>query len=223
MRLLAALGVLLAPLGVTAQQPVARQLAGRVPAGVVVAVTALADSAAARGLPVDPLVEKAIEGGAKGASPERIVVAVQTVLTRLGRAQVALQAATPGAPGVPPGDAVEAGAFALSAGLQDANVQEVARACGPQCSAAEALRVAGTLTALGVPPAEAVELVRQTLRSGGKERDVLALPGRVEAEVAGGATPAQAAAGLARAAAARAAAPGQSGAPPHGRPPPRHP
>src|SRR5207245_2774612 len=84
----------------------------------------------------------------------------------------------------------------VSAGLQDANVQEVARACGPQCSAAEALRVAGTLTALGVPPAEAVELVRQTLRSGGKERDVLALPGRVEAEVAGGATPAQAAAGL---------------------------
>ena len=223
MRLLAALGVLLAPLGVSAaaaQRPVAHQLAGRVPAGVVVAVTALADSAAARGLPVDPLVEKAIEGGAKGASPERIVVAVQTVLTRLGRAQVALQAATPG---VPPADAVEAGAFALSAGLQDANVQEVARACGPQCSAAEALRVAGTLTALGVPPAEVVELVRQTLRAGGKERDLLALPGRVEAELAGGATPAQAAAGLARAAAARAAAPGQSGAPPHGRPPPRHP
>src|SRR5207247_306804 len=152
-RLLAALGVLLAPLGVSAaaaQRPVARQLAGRVPAGVVVAVTALADSAAARGLPV-------------------------------------------------------------------------ARACGPQCSAAEALRVAGTLTALGVPPAEVVELVRQTLRAGGKERDLLALPGRVEAELAGGSTPAQAAAGLARAAAARAAAPGQSGAPPHGRPPPRHP
>ena len=217
MRLLAALGVtVLGVTAVAAQQPLAARLAGRVPAGVVVAVTALADSAAARGLPVDPLVEKAIEG----ASPERIVVAVQTVLTRLGRAQVALQAATPG---VAPADAVEAGAFALSAGLQDANVQEVARACGPQCSAAEALRVAGTLTALGVPPAEAVELVRQTLRSGGKERDVLALPGRVEAEVAGGATPAQAAAGLARAAAARAAAPGQSGAPPHGRPPPRHP
>ena len=221
MRLLAALGVtVLGVTAVAAQQPLAARLAGRVPARVVVAVTALADSAAARGLPVDPLVEKAIEGGAKGASPERIVVAVQTVLTRLGRAQVALQGATPG---VPPADAVEAGAFALSAGLQDANVQEVARACGPQCSAAEALRVAGTLTALGVPPAEAVELVRQTLRSGGKERDVLALPGRVEAQVAGGATPAQAAAGLARAAAARAAAPGQSGAPPHGRPPPRHP
>jgi len=222
-RLLAALGVLLAPLGVSAaaaQRPVARQLAGRVPAGVVVAVTALADSAAARGLPVDPLVEKAIEGGAKGASPERIVVAVQTVLTRLGRAQVALQAATPG---VPPADAVEAGAFALSAGLQDANVQEVARACGPQCSAAEALRVAGTLTALGVPPAEVVELVRQTLRAGGKERDLLALPGRVEAELAGGSTPAQAAAGLVRAAAARAAAHGQSGAPPHGPPTSRRP
>ena len=223
MRLLAALGVLLAPLGVTAaaaQQPVAARLAGRVPAGVVAAVSALGDSAAARGLPVDPLVDKAIEGGAKAAPPERIVAAVQAVFARLGRAQVALQAATPG---VPAADAVEAGAFALSAGLEDANVQELARICVAPCSAAEALRVAGTLTALGVPAPEAVELVRQTLRSGGKERDLLALPGRVEAELAGGSTPAQAAAGLVRAAAARAAAHGQSGAPPHGPPTSRRP
>src|SRR5207245_10349274 len=128
-RLLAALGVtVLGVTAVAAQQPLAARLAGRVPAGVVVAVTALADSAAARGLPVDPLVEKAIEGGAKGASPERIVVAVQTVLTRLGRAQVALQAATPG---VPPADAVEGGPFRLPAGLQDANVQGGAAAGGP--------------------------------------------------------------------------------------------
>src|SRR5438046_2546483 len=150
----------------------------------------------------------------------RPVAAVQAVFARLGRAQVALQAATPG---VPAADAVEAGAFALSAGLEDANVQELARICVAPCSAAEALRVAGTLTALGVPAPEAVELVRQTLRSGGKERDLLALPGRVEAELAGGATPAQAAAGLARAAAARAAAHGQSGAPPHGPPTSRRP
>ena len=216
LNLLAALGVLLAPLGVTAataQQPVARQLTGRVQATVVVAVSALADSAATRGLPVEPLVEKAIEGGAKAATPGRIVAAVQAVLARLGRAQGALQAAGVATPAP---DAIEAGGFALSAGLEVGNVQAVALACGTRYSAAVALRVAGTLSALGVPPAQTVELVKQTLRSGAQERDLLALPGRVEAQVAQGATPAQAAAGLARAAAARAAAPGQNRVPPRG-------
>ncbi len=218
---LATLGVTaalhIAALGVTAtaQQPVATQLAGRVPAAVVAAVSALADSATARGLPVGPLVEKAIEGGAKAAAPERIVAAVQAVLARLGHAQGALQAAGVGTPAP---DAIEAGGFALSAGLKDGNVQDVAVACGTRYSAAAALRVAGTLSALGVSPAETVELVRQTLRSGAKERDLLALPGRLQAQLAQGATPAQAAAGLARAAAARAAAPGQARVPPRAPP-----
>lgn len=212
----------LAALGVTAlaaQQTVAARLTGRVDASVVAAVSALADSASGRGLPVDPLVEKAIEGGVKAAPSERIVAAVQVVLARLGRAQQALQDATQTATS----DAIAAGAFALSAGLQDVDVEEVARACGSEYSAADALRVAGTLTALGVPPAETVELIRQTLRSGAKERDVLALPARVQAQVAGGATPAQAAAGLAHAAAARATAPGQTGVPPRVPPQSRRP
>ena len=210
----------LAPLGVTAQQPVAGRLSGHVDASVIAAVSALADSAAARGLPIDPLFEKAIEGGAKAAPSERIVAAVQAVFARLGRAQQALQTVTT-QPTTP--DVIAAGAFALSAGLQDAHVQDVARACGTRYSVDEALRVAGTLTALGVPPEETVALVRQTLRSGAKERDVLALPGRLQAELARGATPAQAAAGLARAAAARANAPAQSGGPPRVPPTSRRP
>ena len=207
----ATLGVLLAPLGVTAQQPVAGRLRGHVDASVIAAVSALADSAAARGLPIDPLVEKAIEGGAKAAPSERIVAAVQAVFARLGRAQQALQAAT-NQPTTP--DVIAAGAFALSAGLQDSDVRNVARACGAHCSPAAALRVAGTLAALGVPPAETVELVRETLRAGGHDRDVVALPVRVEAQMARGATPAQAAAGLARAAAA--GAPGHPKSPDQG-------
>ena len=207
----ATLGVLLAPLEVTAQQPVAGRLSGHVDASVIAAVSALADSAAARGLPIDPLVEKAIEGGAKAAPSERIVAAVQAVFARLGRAQQALQAATNQA--TTP-DVIAAGAFALSAGLQDSDVRNVARACGAHCSPAAALRVAGTLAALGVPPAATVELVRETLRAGGRDRDVVALPVRVEAQVARGATPAQAAAGLARAAAA--GAPGHPKSPDQG-------
>ena len=56
--------------------------------------------------------------------------------------------------------------------------------------------------------------MRETLRAGGRERDVVALPVRVEAQVARGATPAQAASGLARAAAA--GAPGHPKSPDQG-------
>ncbi len=72
------------------------------------------------------------------------------------------------------------------------------------------LRVSGTLSALGVPAAEVVALVTETMRAGRSPADLLALPARVQAEVARGATPAQAAAGLARAAEARSNAPGQN-------------
>src|SRR5438093_286781 len=65
---------------ILAQGDVAARLGGRLPPAVVTAVRQLADSAAARGLPVDPLVDKAIEGGAKGVPGERVVAAVRVVL-----------------------------------------------------------------------------------------------------------------------------------------------
>jgi hypothetical protein len=211
---------LAAPSLVAAQQPVADRLVGRVPPDLNARVSALADSAARRGLPVEPLVQKAIEGSAKAAAPDRILAAVQAVYGRLGRAQAALIAAGELTPSV---DAVDAGAFALAAGLSAGDVESVARACGSRYPAPATLRVAGTLAAIGVPAAAAVDLVRQTLRSGADESAVLALPGRVEAQVGSGVTPGQAAAQLGRAAAAHAAAPGQTRVPQRGKQAPSHP
>ena len=51
-----------------------------------------------------------------------------------------------------------------------------------------------------MPPKQALELVQGMISAGRSPSDLLGLPGEVQAGVARGATPAQAAAGLARAA-----------------------
>lgn len=195
-----------------AQQDVTARLTGRVTADVVALVRQLAIDAAARGLPVDPLVQKAIEGGAKGVPADRLVSAVRGVATQLDGAAAALRE---GGMTPPDTEAIAAGAFALNAGLGGRELAALTRAAGRSYRVAIALRVGGTLSALGVPPEETVALVSETMRAGRSPAELVALPARVQAEVARGATPAQAASGLARAAAAagRAAQPTHRGPP----------
>jgi hypothetical protein len=195
--------------GASAQDVTAR-LAGRVSPDVAALVHQLAASAAARGLPIDPLIQKAIEGSAKGVPADRVTAALRVLVGQLDVAAAALRDAAPAQPDT---DAIAAGAFALNAGLSGRNVTALAAASRPSNSMAATLRVASTLAAMGVPPAQTVELVTQVIEAGGSTTDVLALPTQVMAGVSEGrgrgVTPAQAAAGLARAAAARANAPGQ--------------
>ena len=195
------------PLG--AQQSVARRLEGRVPPEVAALVVQLAADAAARGLPVEPLVQKAIEGSAKGVPADRVAAAVRAVAAQLDAAAAALRQ---GGLTSPDTDAIATGAFALNAGLSDRHVKALALASHPPYGVATTLRVAGTLAAMGVPAAQAADLVTQVIELGGPVTDLLGLPAQVMAEVSHGrgGTPAQAAAGLARAAAARANAPGQN-------------
>jgi hypothetical protein len=193
------MAVALAP-NLAAQRAVDARLVGRVPTPLAAAVTVLLDSAAARGFPGTPLVDKTLEGVAKGAPAERILVAVRTVFGHLDQAAAVLAET-----GNASADAVEAGAFAMAAGLSVGDVAEIARTADRVHPAATALQVAGTLTALGVPRAETVSLVRATIRSGRPVGDLVSLPGQVQAAMAGGAPPAAAAAGLERAAAAHLA------------------
>jgi hypothetical protein len=196
---------------VAGQADVKGRLAGRVPPGVVGAVQRLVDSAATKGLPVGPLVEKAIEGSAKGVEPARVLSAVRAVLGRLTEAAIALRSGE----GVTPGtDAIEAGAFALNVGLSAEQLRTLAAHTRAPFALAATLRVAATLVALGVPGKDAVRLVRDEIDAGRAPGDVLDLPRQVQMGMAGGASAAQAA-GLAR---GTAHAPPQ---PPHG-PPPSH-
>lgn len=181
-----------------AQGDLRPRLAGRVPPAVAAAVSSFVDSAQARGLPTGPLVDKALEGAVKGVAPDLIVRAVGGVFQHLEAAAMALRAAGPS----PGDDAVEAGAFALDAGLTTGDVREIARAADLSHPTAVALQVAGLLAALGVPRAQTVGLVRTTIQSGQPIGDLVNLPSQVQAEMARGSPPAAAAAGLERAAAA---------------------
>lgn len=207
------------PLSLLAMQQqspaITQRLDGRVPAAVASLVQQLGTAAAARGLPVDPLIQKAIEGSAKGVPAERVATAVRQVVMQLDTAAAALREG-----GVTMDTlVVAAGAFAINAGLSGHDLTALARIGAATPALTVGLRVAGTLAAMGVPPAENIGLIGVTLRSGQPAADLLLLPSHVQSEVARGVTPAQAAAGLERAAAAQ----GRHGPPPGRGQPPAHP
>jgi len=181
-----------------AQQDVAARLDRRVSPEVVRAVEALAAAVAARGLPVEPLIQKAIEGGAKGVPADRVIAAVQALAARLDEAAGALRS---GGIESPAADVIESGAYALGAGLRANEVSALARSSHQPHDPALTLRVAATLAALGVPPKATLELVQDMISAGRTPDDILGLPAQVQAGMARGATPAQAAEGLGRAAA----------------------
>ena len=200
---------------------IAQRLMGRVPPPIASLVEELGTAASARGLPIDPLIEKAIEGSAKGVAPERVASALRLVAMQLDTAAAALR------DGGLVSDtlAIAAGEFAITAGLSGSDITALARTGANAAALTVGLRVAGTLAALGVPPAEDIGLVSVGLRSGEPVSALLSLPANVQSAMARGATPAQAAAGLARAAAAQAAhgpPPGHGGGHPHP-PAPPHP
>ena len=171
-------------------QDVGARLDGRVQPEVRRAVQEIAADAAAHGLPTDPLVEKAIEGGAKRVPAERLIAAVRALAGRLAGAWDAVRA---GGLESPTADVVEGGADGLSAGLSAGYVSELVRASRASYDPALVLRVAATLAALGVPPKQTVQLVEGMIKDGGSPGDLLGLPGEVQAGVADGATPEQAA------------------------------
>jgi hypothetical protein len=71
-------------------QSVRARLEGRVPAASIPVVDSLVGVAAAEGLPTEPLIQKAIEGGAKHVSDERIVKAVALNIEQLRQAKALL-------------------------------------------------------------------------------------------------------------------------------------
>ncbi len=189
MRSFLALGFALCTALRLAAQDVGARL-GRVPPDAQRAVQEITADAAAHGLPTEPLVQKAIEGGAKRVPAERLIAAVRALAARLAGAADAVRA---GGLESPKADVVEGGADGLSAGLSAGHVSALVRASRAAYDPALVLRVAATLAALGVPPKQAVQLVEGMIKDGRSPSDLLSLPGEVQAGVADGATPAEAA------------------------------
>jgi hypothetical protein len=147
-------------------------------------IVALVDSARAAGLPVNLLVERALEGATKGAPGEVIASAVRRLAGDLGRARAALGSGASAAD-------LYAGASALRAGASPDVLSRMRRARGPQ-SVAMALAVLTDLVARGVPVDTAATAVL-ALAATARDDELLEFRRAVERDIAIGAPPAAAA------------------------------
>jgi hypothetical protein len=162
----------------SAQEP---RLVGRLPDAARTRVDGILVTARADGLPVEPLVDRALEGLAKGAQPERIVVAVTRLLDELRHARQAF-GETASAP------ELIAGASALRAGATPANLAQL-RQLRPRQSLTIPAAVLADLVAAGVAADTGIAAVL-TLASNAADADYIAFRRNVERDIALGASPA---------------------------------
>jgi hypothetical protein len=160
MKLWVVLALLAGPL---AAQSVRSRLEGRVPGSVIPTIDSLVQSAAQEGLPTEPLIQKAIEGGAKHVSEPRIVAAVQVSLGQLRDARDLLVRGGD-APPVEPAE-VTTVVWALRRGLPSAVVERVAAAL-PQPPRSPALHAVADLVAHGFEPDSAATLIIEAVQAG---------------------------------------------------------
>jgi hypothetical protein len=175
----AALLLLVAPVA-SAQEP---RLAGRVPDPARAQVDAILISARTRGLPIEPLVDRALEGSAKGAPPAMIVAAV----TRLRDELVVVrgvfgEAASPAE--------LTAGTSALRAGATAEALARLRR-LRPGQPLTVAAAVMADLVAAGVPADTAVGAVL-ALAQAADDADYIAFRRNVQRDIDLGASPAAA-------------------------------
>jgi hypothetical protein len=178
--MLGALAVALAmvvPRGdVAGQEP---RLAGRLSPAARTGVEAVLDSARRQGLPLEPLVDRALEGASKRADDARIIAAVHRLAGDLGAARDAM--------GTGVSDAeITAGASALRAGARPDDLAQIRSRRSGQ-SVTVAVAVLTDLVALGVPPDTATTAVLAL--AGADDAAYLAFRRSVERDVALGATP----------------------------------
>lgn len=174
-----------------AAQSVRGRLEGRVPAEALPAIDSLVAQAVVESLPSEPLVQKALEGGAKGVPADRLVAGVRRGLGQLRDARAILARASP-ARAAADGD-VAAVAAGLARGLAPPLVERMLAAM-PAEAPGPVLHAAADLVAHRFPPDSAADLLvtaeREGLR-GVRLLDVAAAASR-ELQRGGGRTPADA-------------------------------
>jgi len=145
----------------------ARGAERRLPADAQVAALSLVEGAASRGLPVEGVADKILEGLAKGVPPARLLPVVEGMVARLREADESL-AALPASSGARPA-LIEAGAEALRRGASPvalaALAAEVEGSPAPSDQLEVAIRTLGDLGEQGVAePMAGVVLGRMVAR-----------------------------------------------------------
>jgi hypothetical protein len=175
------------------------RLSARLDKPTLTAVTAIVDSARVSKLPTAPLIDKALEGAAKGFYGQDIIVAVQQLSLRMGSAKRALASnATP--------DEIKAAASALDEGISVRDLTRLRTAAGKRPLTVP-LAVLTDLVGEKIPIATATNLVLQLARSGVKDADLALFQRNVRSDVDQGADPTVAATTRARGLVARGGPP----------------
>jgi hypothetical protein len=178
--LAALLAAAVRPAGAQLGDPRAK-LAARLDSGAVAAILPVIDAAEQHGLPIDPLVQKALEGASKRAPADRIVVAVRRLSSQLASARLALgDAAT--------SPELVAGASALQAGVRPEMLATL-RSERPQASLAVPLGVLAELIARGVPADTGAMAVAALLDAKVTDAQLVAMRQDVERDIGVGAPP----------------------------------
>ena len=148
-------------------------------------VALIIDSARAAGLPVEPLVDKALEGASKRAAGDRIVAAVRSLAAELRAAREAL------GPGSTAAE-LDAGASALHTGVRPVDLSRL-RDARQRLELTVPLAVLSDLVARGVPTDSAAAFVLQ-LATVARDAEFVAFQRDVDRDIALGAPPVAAAA-----------------------------
>lgn len=186
--LLSGTAALAAPLAapLAAQQDAAARrmrLERELDAATATAVVRLIDDATARGLPAEPLYNKAFEGRTRGLPPATIRRAVESLAARLEVARRALAPASPIELG--------AGADALAQGVPETTLRQL-REARPKAPLHVELGVLTQLVAGRVPVARASAQILDLVRRGTRPAQIHALGRDVAQDVALGLEPADA-------------------------------
>jgi hypothetical protein len=189
-------GLLAAAVTARAQDP---RLAQRLDKPTYVAVNAIVDSARVAKLPTAPLVDKALEGAAKGSDGQNIVLAVHQLSLRMTSARLVLGTTSSA-------DEIKAAATALDAGVSARDLERV-KSAGGKRPVTMPLAVLTDLVGRQVPIATATSLVVQLARAGVKDPDLALFQRNVRADIDRGADPTVAATTRARGLVGRGASP----------------
>jgi hypothetical protein len=203
-----ALVLVLAALPALARAQEAR-LVGRLPDAARASVDSILESARGRGLPVEPLVDRALEGAAMGAAPGIIVGAIR----RLHDELIVVRGAFGGSATTAE---LSAGVSALRAGATSEDLARLRR-LRPGRPLTVAAAVLADLAAAGVPADTAIGAVMVLARDA-DDADYIAFRRNVQRDIEQGASPAAALAIRVRGALAEADGLLGSGAPPPPRP-----
>lgn len=166
-----------------AAQGGAERLRGSFPTEAVGRIQAIADRAERDGIPSRLVVEKALEGAAKGASPEQVISTLSGYVDQLRAARQLVGAE------VRP-DVLVSAVEALRRGASREDVRVLAADRPPDL--AIALLVLGDLAEEGASGAAARSLIQTAVQEGWRGDRLLSLPGAVRRLVRDGTPPAEA-------------------------------